>query len=163
MDNPYDANPTERELVRALDKWMRTKDGWKDKVGTRLYLFFAGHGFTAGSSISDPALFSAVAQNGDPAHIAGYRYAAKIANAGFFDEILLVMDCCQDVLKASLVLEPTWSPPDRNQSSNVKLMQAYGAPRGRKAYERSLAPGQAPHGLFSSVGIEALRCALPDA
>lgn len=162
-DNPDDAKPTERELVRALNGWLRTNDGWKDKVGERLYLFFAGHGFTAGSTISDPALFSAVAQNGDTAHIAGYRYAAKIANAGFFDEIVLVMDCCQDVLKASQVLEPTWSPPDRNQSARVKMLQAYGAPRGRKAFERELSPGGGQHGLFSSVWVEALSSALPDA
>ncbi|MCK7495133.1 MAG: hypothetical protein MZW92_31595 [Comamonadaceae bacterium] len=38
----------------------------------------------------------------DRTHIAAYRYAAKIANAGFFDEIVLVMDCCQDVLKAAV-------------------------------------------------------------
>lgn len=161
-DNPYDANPTEREFVRALDNWLRIKGGWKDRAGARLYLFFAGHGFTAGSSISDPALFSAIAQTGDPAHIAGYRYAAKIANAGFFDEIVLVMDCCQDVLKASQVLEPTWSPPDRNQSANVKLLQAYGAPRGRKAFEDKLTPGGNTRGLFSTVWLEALKSALPD-
>jgi CHAT domain/Caspase domain len=162
MKDPYDANPTERELVRVLDAWMRKPGGWHERVGQRLYLYFAGHGFTAGSSISDPALFSAVAQHGDPAHIAGYRYAAKIANAGFFEEIVLVMDCCQDVLKASQVLEPTWSPPDRNQAANVKLLQAYGAPRGRKAFERALQPGSPARGLFSTVWTEALYTALPD-
>lgn len=162
MSDAYEANPTERQLVRQLDKWLRINGGWQNKVGERLYMYFAGHGFTAGSTISDPALFSAIAQNGDPAHIAGYRYAAKIANAGFFDEIVLVMDCCQDVLKASQVLEPTWSPPDRNQSANVRVLQAYGAPRGRKAFERSLTEGGAPRGLFSTVWIEALETAAPD-
>lgn len=162
MSDAYEANPTERQLVRQLDEWMRVSGGWQNKVGERLYMYFAGHGFTAGSTISDPALFSAVAQNGDPAHIAGYRYAAKIANAGFFEEIVLVMDCCQDVLKASQVLEPTWSPPDRNQSANVRLLQAYGAPRGRKAFERVLTEGSVPQGLFSTVWIEALETAAPD-
>lgn len=162
MSDAYVANPTERQLVHQLDKWMRVSGGWQNKVGERLYMYFAGHGFTAGSTISDPALFSAIAQNGDPAHIAGYRYAAKIANAGFFEEIVLVMDCCQDVLKASQVLEPTWSPPDRNQSANVRLLQAYGAPRGRKAFERALTEGATPQGLFSTVWLEALETAAPD-
>lgn len=110
----YDAKPRDMQLNKALDSLLREGTGrerrWKEKAGERLYLFFAGHGFTAGSSLSDPALFSAVAQHGDTAHIAGYRYAAKIANAGFFDEIMLFMDCCQDTLKSSQVLEPTWSP-----------------------------------------------------
>ena len=85
---PDDANPTEKELKKALNLWLRTPNGWHDRIGQRLYLFFAGHGFTAGSAIHDPALFSAVAQNGDTAHIAVLRYASKIANAGFFDEII---------------------------------------------------------------------------
>lgn len=160
---PYDASPTERELIHALDRWLRKPGGWHDRVGERLYLFFAGHGFTAGSSISDPALFSAVAQSGDTAHIAAYRYASKIANAGFFDEIVLVMDCCQDVLKATAVVEPSWAPPDRNKASRVKLLQAYGAPRGKKSFERALVTGAPVRGLFSSVWIEALRSAPSDA
>ena len=169
--NPNDANPTERAFIRVLDKWAREtivdahglrSFPWKDeKIGRRLYMYMAGHGFTAGSSIVDPALFSAVAQNGDTAHIAGFRYASKIANAGFFDEIVLIMDCCQDVLKASQVLEPTWSPPDKQASANVKLLQAYGAPRGEAAFEAEVSPG-VKRGYFSSVLMEALSAALPD-
>src|SRR4051812_44248760 len=46
--NPDDANPTESQFKKALNKWMRTEDDtdWRDEVGKRLYLFFAGHGFT---------------------------------------------------------------------------------------------------------------------
>src|SRR5262249_18952898 len=126
--NPYDANPTETQFKRELNRWLKPEGDWLERVGQRLYLFFAGHGFTAGS-IPDPALFTAQAHLGDTVHIAGFRYASKIQNAGFFDEIVLVMDCCQDVLKAAQVGEPTWAPPDRQHSSRVKLMQAYAAPR----------------------------------
>ncbi|KAA3619259.1 MAG: hypothetical protein DWQ08_15540 [Proteobacteria bacterium] len=96
ISDVYEARPTEIQLKKALDNLLREGEGnerrWKDKAGERLYLYFAGHGFTAGSSLTDPALFSAVAQNGDTAHIAGYRYAAKLASAGFFDAILMVKD-----------------------------------------------------------------------
>ncbi|GFF08539.1 MULTISPECIES: caspase family protein [Stenotrophomonas maltophilia group] len=160
---PDDANPTETELKKALNRWLRTQTGWQDRIGQRLYLFFAGHGFTAGSMIHDPALFSAVAQNGDTAHIAVLRYASKIASAGFFDEIILVTDCCQDVLKASQVLEPTWTPPDRQRTADVRLFQAYGAPRGRQSFERNIGQNGQYRGLFTSVLLEALRTASPDA
>jgi Caspase domain len=160
--NPNDANPTERAFIKALDGWVRIdRTNWRDQVGTRLYLYMAGHGFTAGASINDPALFSAVAQSGDTAHIAGYRYASRLASAGFFAEIVLIMDCCQDVLKASQVLDPTWQPPDRNQSGAVKLLQAYGAPRGEAAFESEESPG-VKRGYFSRVLLDALRAALPD-
>jgi hypothetical protein len=159
--DPYDANPTETQFKKALNGWLKPKDDWLGRVGERLYLFFAGHGFTAGS-ISDPALFTAQAQLGDTVHIAGLRYASKIQNAGFFDEIVLVMDCCQDVLKAAQVGEPTWAPPDRQRSSKVKLMQAYGAPRGSKAFESSES-SRPVHGYFSSVLMDAIRTAPDDA
>lgn len=162
--DPNDANPQERAFISLLDKLLRDANrNWLNRVGKRLYLYMAGHGFTAGASVSDPALFTAVAQNGDTAHIAGFRYASKIANAGFFDEIVLVMDCCQDVLKASQVIDPTWSPPDRNKTAGVKLLQAYGAPRGQAAFEREETPGGPKRGFFSTVFIEALRTAKPDA
>ena len=161
--NPNDANPQEVAFKSSLDQLMRDPArNWQNRVGTRLYIYMAGHGFTAGSSVTDPALFSAAAQNGDTSHIAGYRYASKIAHAGFFDEIVLVMDCCQDVLKASAVLEPTWTPPDRNKTADVKLLQAYGAPRGQAAFEREETPGGPKRGFFSTVLIEALRSAKPN-
>jgi len=160
---PNDANPQERAFISCLDKLVRDPArNWLSRVGKRLYIYMAGHGFTAGSVINDPALFSAVAQNGDTAHIAGYRYASKIANAGFFDEIVLVMDCCQDVLKASQVVDPTWSPPDRNKLKDVRVLQAYGAPRGQAAFEREETPGGPKRGFFSKVFIEALRTAKAD-
>lgn len=170
VSDPYDANPTDSHIKKALNGWLKDGQGqWRDRVGERLYLFFAGHGFTAGS-LTDPALFTAQAQLDDRTHIAAYRYAAKIANAGFFDEIVLVMDCCQDVLKAAAVTEPSWSPPDRAASGRVKTMVALGAPRGHKAFEDKPAapPAGAPpappvHGYFSQVFLEALKTAPADA
>ncbi|MBX7134719.1 MAG: caspase family protein [Fimbriimonadaceae bacterium] len=158
--DPDDANPTETQFKKILNRWLRCNGEWRERVGERLYLFFAGHGFTSGA-LPDPALFTAQAQLGDTAHIAANRYAAKIQNAGFFDEVILIMDCCQDVLKASQVGDPTWSPPDRQRSGAVKLMQAFGAPRGRKAFETQIAAG-ATHGYFSSVFMEAVRSASAD-
>ncbi len=157
--DPDDANPTETQFKKTLNRWLRNGEEWRDRVGERLYLFFAGHGFTSGS-LEDPALFTAQARFGDTAHIAAARYAARIRYAGFFDEIVLIMDCCQDVLKASPLSDPTWSPPDRRRSGQVKLMSAFGAPRGEKAYEtRSGGPAR---GYFSKVFLEALKTAPED-
>ncbi|MBL8264849.1 caspase family protein [Steroidobacter sp.] len=160
--NPDDANPTEAHFKKVLNGWLKVSPSeWRERVGERLYLFMAGHGFTSGS-LTDPALYTAQAQPGDTAHIAALRYASKIQNAGFFDEIVLIMDCCQDVLKASSVTEPTWSPPDLQKTKSVKFMQAFSAPRAQKAFE-SLATDPPPiRGFFSSVFMEALRTAKAD-
>jgi polyribonucleotide nucleotidyltransferase len=166
-EEPYDANPAETQLKKVLDRWLGRIDEegnrvWLDRVGKRLYLFFAGHGFTAGSLGDDPALYTAQAQLGDTVHIAALRYASKIRNAGFFDEIVLVVDCCQDVLKASQVLEPTWNPTDRNKSGDVLFMEAYAAPRGKKSREGPKGSGLV-RGYFSYVFLQALRNAPADA
>lgn len=166
-EDPYDANPADTQVKKALNGWLKQGGQWLDRVGERLYLFFAGHGFTAGS-LEDPVLFTARAQLDDRDYIAAMRYARKIAVAGFFDEIVLVMDCCQDVLKATAINEPVWSPPDRQADWRVKMMWAFGAPRGQKAFEQSPVAAvdggtAAPvHGYFSSVFIEALRDAPAD-
>jgi predicted RNA-binding protein with RPS1 domain len=141
---------------------MRKAIGFGETGSASACIFiFAGHGFTSGALI-DPALFTAQAHSGDTAHIAGLRYASKIRNAGFFDEIVLVMDCCQDVLKASQVLDPTWNPPDNSASDKVMLMEAYAAPRGKKSRE---APNSSDRvrGYFSDVFLRALRNAPADA
>lgn len=162
--DPYDADPTESRVKQSLNKLLKRGGEWRERVGERLYLYFAGHGFTAGS-LSDPALFTAQAQFDDRGqYIAGLRYASKIANAGFFDEIVLVMDCCQDVLRTTAVVDPSWTPPDRQASSRVKMMQAFGAPRGQKAFETSADGRDGPsRGFFSRSFLEALREAPADA
>ncbi len=160
-EDPDNSGPTETAFKKALNNWCRDAENeWRRKVGRRLYLFFAGHGFTAGS-IPDPALLTAQAQLGDTAHIAAYRYASKIVNAGFFDEVFLIMDCCQDVLKAAAVNEPTWAPPDLGASDNVLFFSAFAAPRGRKARE-NMAPDNKARGFFSRLFLEALREAPAD-
>jgi hypothetical protein len=160
--DPYDANPTDTHIKKALNGWLKQDGRWRDRVGERLYLFFAGHGFTAGS-LEDPALFTARAQLDDREYIAALHYARKIAVAGFFDEIILIMDCCQDVLRSTTITEPNWSPPDRQADARVRMMTAFGAPRGQKAFEEDPAAGQKVHGYFSRVFLDALRQADADA
>lgn len=156
-----EANPAELEFKKALNRWLKVDNKtWRGRVGQRLYLYFAGHGFTAGS-VEDPALYTAQAQTGDVAHIAAIRYVNKIVDARFFDEVIVIMDCCQDVLKASQVVEPTWSPPSPTRETEVLLMKAFAAPRGRKSFEN---PPKSPEarGYFSTVFMKALKAAPAD-
>jgi Caspase domain len=159
--DPLDAKPNEIAFRKALNACVRDANQWRERVGQRLYLYMAGHGFTSGATIGDPAVWSAGAGDGDSSHIAGYRYATRIVNADFFDEVVLIMDCCQDVLKTRPVLDPTWDPPDR-RAHEVKLFAAYGAPRGQAAYERDDGTGR-KRGIFSKVLLEALKTVRPDA
>lgn len=159
----YDEHPTVRDFHRALDKLtLDAQRQFKARAGRRLYLFLAGHGFTAGAIKNDPALFTAEAQAYDAVHIAAPRYATRMADAGLFDEIVLVMDCCQDFFFTKEVMNPTWMPPARNMTNQVKVFQAFGAPRGQAAFEDAAQPGGPVRGNFSRIWCEALATAEAD-
>lgn len=158
-EDPYDANPTDTQFRKALNSLCRAADqSWLPRVGQRLWLFLAGHGFTAGTG-SDPSLLTAQAQIGDTAHIAIRRYVERISNAGFFDEIILVMDACQDVMKSATINDPTWTPPDRSNVSTY--FGALAAPRGAKSREAPDDNGDY-RGFFTGVFLDALRNAPSD-
>lgn len=159
---PDQAQPTVATFKQALNKWLMPEPSrrWVPRVGERLYLFMAGHGFTSGTRDDDPGLLTADAQRGDMNHIPGRQYADRIVNAGFFDEVVLVMDCCQDQSYASQLQPLTWSPPEEFSSDKVKCLRAFGAHRGRKAFELEL--DGVWRGIFSYSLIQALRTGMPD-
>ncbi|HIV72483.1 MAG TPA: caspase family protein [Candidatus Aquabacterium excrementipullorum] len=161
--DPYDERPAVKDFHRALDRiTLDAQRQFKARAGRRLYLFLAGHGFTAGAIKNDPALFTAEAQSFDAVHIAAPRYATRMADAGLFDEIVLVMDCCQDFFFTKEVMNPTWTPPARNLSNQVRVFQAFGAPRGQAAYEDAPTLDGPVRGNFSRIWCEALASAEAD-
>jgi hypothetical protein len=152
------AQPAEIAFKKALADLLFQPDGisFKNKVGERLYLFFAGHGFV-GKRLAEAALYTAQASRIDPDHIASKRYAEKIANSGAFDEVVLMMDCCRDVDLSDSIRDPVLKVPDRAGLANTKFMEAYAAGRGQQAREREIVPGGPVRGLFSYVFVDALR------
>jgi len=72
------------------------KDGHK-YIGRRLYLYFAGHGFAPREE--QTALIMANATKiriGAGYHWLGQRNAEWFYQAGYFDEVVLLMDCCRN-------------------------------------------------------------------
>jgi hypothetical protein len=158
VKDPYQAQPADTAFRAALRNLLFDEDGtFKDNVGERLYLFFAGHGF-ASKQLSEAALYSAQATKMDPDHIAGKRYAAKIVNSAAFHEVVLVMDCCRDVDLSDSIRDPNMKIPDRQAlAANVRLLEAYGSGRGQQAREKEMPPDLKVRGFFTQAFIDALR------
>lgn len=158
VTDPYQAQPADVAFRAALQKLLFNADrSFKGKVGERLYLFFAGHGF-ASRQLNEAALYSAQATKNDPDHIAGKRYAAKIVNSAAFEEVVLIMDCCRDVDLSDSIRDPTMKIPDRQAlAAGVRLLEAYAAGRGQQARERVLEAGGKVRGIFTHALLDALR------
>lgn len=116
-----------------------------DEIGTfrrrpgRLYLYFSGHGFSQGSDTNPrAALYAADAYKGIVPNLAGSLYAEAAQRGKFFNEIVLIMDCCRDVED-----NVDYNPPEINKveddgSEKVRVMAIYAAPKRGKAQEREL-------------------------
>ena len=160
----FQAQPAEIAFKEALAKLLFEPDGvtFRNHVGERLYLYFAGHGFTS-RRLAEAALYTAQASKVDPDHIASKRYAEKIANCAAFDELVLVMDCCRDVDLSDSISNPAIKLPDRQALAQTVFLEAYAAGRGQQAREREIPPGGPVRGLFTYALVDALRKAQGDA
>jgi hypothetical protein len=110
-----DARPTEEKVRLAAEAIQDQanknllKTGQK-YVGRRLYLYFAGHGFSPRTDQTALLMANATKQHvGPPYHWLGDYTANWFWQAGYFDEILLFMDCCRENYDVPQVNIP-WLP-----------------------------------------------------
>ncbi|MFI5455835.1 MAG: hypothetical protein ACHRXM_10330 [Isosphaerales bacterium] len=90
-----DAQPIENQVYKALRKHYDRGMAAGQHAGRRLYVYMAGHGIEVASK--EPALLMAdAAPRQFNNHFLARGYADWFFKAGFFDEILLFMDCCRD-------------------------------------------------------------------
>jgi len=138
--DPYKAQPAETAFRAALQRLLFNGNAFKGRVGERLYLFFAGHGF-ASRQLNEAALYSAQATKVDPDHIAGKRYATRIVNSAAFDEVILIMDCCRDVDLSDSIRDPTMKIPGRwrPMSACWKRTRPAAANKRENAHSRPMA------------------------
>jgi hypothetical protein len=106
----FDARPAyadlERELMQ-LNELARNnqREQGSLRVGRRLYLYFSGHG--CAPAIDESALFSADASPDSPAfHIAGKAWSHIFQVRGYFDEVILLMDCCRETFPTIKLRDP---------------------------------------------------------
>lgn len=139
-------------LVNQAEESRRAHSGLR--LGRRLYLYFSGHGIAAADRRA--ALLMA---NASPLslghHLVGRPYAEWFVNAGLFDEVLLLMDCCQEPY-------PRVAPNPVHYVDRVspgwdqrKLFVGCGALWRRSAREKVI--DGTPRGVFTIALLEGLR------
>lgn len=113
-----DAQPTAEAVLAAFtalwDEGLASRSG---KVGRRLFLYMAGHGFAP--DLTSAAVLTANATKSRLGlHIPGPAYADLFRQAGFFEEVVLLMDCCRSNFPKAPLHQPrlkeTTSPKPSN-------------------------------------------------
>lgn len=136
--------------------------GPRQPAGRRLYLYFSGHGFS-GTSTDEAAVYAANAVFPQYRHIAATRYAEWMQAGAFYQEIVLVMDCCRDMSLISHILSPFLLPVQNPvAAATVRRLGWYAVPAGAKAREWQIEPGGPVRGVFTYLLLKGLREAPAD-
>lgn len=144
-------------LIAEANKNPRKGDDSHKYIGRRLYLYFAGHGFAFREE--GTALIMANATDmllGAGYHWLGLRSANWFYQAGYFDEVVLLMDCCRSYLPVPV---PSWSLKDEfapDYQTRVKIFFAYAAPYGKETVGVPDSNGKV-HGKFTTALLKGLR------
>lgn len=152
-----DARPQIADIERVFDSYfLRGMDA--GRAGRRLYLYFAGHGFAP--DLEDAALFMANAAKGMTGyHVTGRPYANWFRKAGYYDEVVLFMDCCRDVYKRARPRMPPYE--DITATNPGERFFAFATKWSRKAREGPWGYDATTRGIFTLTLLEALRNGAP--
>lgn len=134
------------------------------RPGARLYLYFAGHGFSSDwESLPSAALVPANVFGGAMDDIPGTIYMEGIRKMALFGEIVLIMDCCRTLKRTGFYSKSTFEPFTSDQQEDVVVLSVYPVPKDGSAQERVLAEaGNKPVGVLTHSFIKALNEVPPD-
>ena len=120
------AKPIAQDVQDAFDNLqdIATDNNKKKKglrTGRRLYIYFAGHGFSPRPDQTALLMANAAFEKVGPLyHILGQYTADWFFRTAYFDEIMLFMDCCRETVSVS-GLNMSWTDQDvPDAAKNVK-------------------------------------------
>ncbi|MGD2071807.1 MAG: caspase family protein [Gemmatimonadota bacterium] len=156
---PWSARPSTTEIDSAFDRIIHEKmeeyrDGW-GPTG-RLYMFFAGHGLAPDPD--DAALLAANSSwQAVGHHIPGRAYANWFRAGAYFEEVILLMDCCRDDYPLAPWRIPPWPAAHRPEGADVRYLFGFATKWARQARARPADDPGEIHGYFTAALLEGLR------
>jgi hypothetical protein len=152
-DQVWDA--LDRLELAALDNLGK---GQGRRVGRRLYLYFSGHGFAP--QLNQTVVLMA---NASPsrliAQIPGRAYADWFYRACYFDEVLLFMDCCRNLLRGGILIPPHFTTDITGANvDQIRYFYGFATKWSRLSRERPIPdPGGPVRSVFTAALLAGLR------
>jgi hypothetical protein len=157
---PLIPEPTVVRLDQAFEQLIDRSTNNGGKGGRRLYVYLAGHGFAP--TLEDVVLLMAnAAPKRTGHHLAGRLYANWFRKASFYDELVLIMDCCRENYPRIPVRPPPWE--DRNGGHPSRYLYAYATQFSQASREGPDPDSKEIRGLFTLALLAGLRDAQRDA
>jgi len=143
-----------QEFFEHLDTLARRRAS--RMAGRRLYLYFSGHGF-APEQEEVGLLMANATRDRLKHHIPGKAWANLFFRSGYFEEVLLFMDCCRTNLPHSIPNPPSFTASDNPQAiKNGRRLFVFATKWGTETRERVF-KGKQTRGVFTVALLEGLR------
>jgi uncharacterized caspase-like protein len=152
--DPFDARPVQIEIDRALRDFGALNG---NRIGKRLYFYFAGHGF--GPSFDNVGMLMASASMDTLKVNIGLRnYRDYFHETGLFDEVVYIVDCCRDNARDEQTSSPVFKAlPVANRAAKVVDFVVLAAGYGEKAFAPVSVVDGERRGILTKAVLEALR------
>jgi hypothetical protein len=154
------AQPTDAQVMAVFDELddlaQSNRDGGEGlRVGRRLYLYLAGHG--CAPALDESVLLMANATRRRAGyHIPGKPWANWFYRAGYFDELLLFMDCCRESYPQAALNVPGYIDITAQDAvDRGRRFFAFATKWSRLSRERPMADGVV-RGVFTSALLKGL-------
>lgn len=151
--DPFDAQPVAAKIDRALTRFGFEKGG---RIGTRLYFYFAGHGF--GPEFDNVGMLMATAamqRLKDNVGLRDFRNFFRQSEA--FDEVVFFLDCCRDPIGGIQTFGPKIDLPQPKTGVAVRDVVMMAAQYGEKAFEPINKQTGERRGILTKAILEGLK------
>ena len=152
-DNPFEARPVAYQIDDALTRLGLTKPG---RIGSRLYFYFAGHGF--GPTLDDVGMLMANAAQERLGYNIGLRpFRIFLRQSEAFDEIVFILDCCRDPVTSVDTSKPGITAGFKGTGVKVRDVVMLAAEYGEKAFQKVDGDTGEPRGVLTKALLEGLK------
>lgn len=154
---PSSARPTGDDIFGAGQDVIASLSERREK-GRRLYIYMSGHGCTPISAerAESVSLLTANAQrSGMLFNFPATACAKYMRRGGFFEEVMLIMDCCRSEAENAFTFPYYQSLGDKTQGG--VLVEAYATGYDSQAHEFSYPPAVEKSGAFTRAVITCLE------